>query len=510
MTPQPEVQGKHVDRVAVRDPIGTGRRSETGRGALLPGKVVAGRYRVLDTLGAGSLGTVYLCEELATGRKAALKIFRRDVSRDEEFLRRLRWQVKLAATLGANTPSVVTAYECGQTEDGSAFLTTEYLQGRTLRDVIRRGGSLDVQRALRLACQIAEGLDAIHGAGYVHGDIRPENVIVIPARNEEVAKLKGFEVAGLRDTAVVDHLIRAGVISPNAEYVAPERVEGDRATVRSDIYAFGILLYEMLTGRVPFVGTSPDDVMAKQLQDAPAALSVCRRGIPSVLEVRVKQALEKEPERRQRYVGDVANEYLCELSSLEMLAERAQQKRGMIGKVATTVGVHRARPAGTPAEGGPLTMGGTIGVIVALVVLAAAAAVWLYSPLWSSLRASLPWPPQRAAVGAGPPIEKAVPPQEAVTGAVTPSVPLRETLPPGADAPEESSLRAPGARERLSPVPRRVDRSDPSPRSARKAPAERGAPLPPNAQPETPTRTREAPDPTAIIDWLLGQPSGRE
>ncbi len=527
MTTQPNARGNSTDAIAARDPFGPGRRAEGGRGALLLGKVVNGRYRVLDTLGAGSLGIVYLCEEIPTNRKAALKVFRRDVSRDDEFMRRLRRQVTLASTIGGNHASVVAALACGQTDDGNAFIATEYLQGRSLRDVIRRGGPLEIQRALRLACQIAEGLDAIHGAGYVHGDVRPENVIVVLARNEEVAKLKGFEVAGLRDTALVDHLVRAGVISSNAEYLAPERVEGDRATVRTDIYAFGIVLYEMLTGRVPFVGTSPDGVMAKHLQELPAPLSVFRRGVPSVLDVRVKQALEKEPERRQRYVVDVANEYLCELSADEMLAELSQEKRGVIGKVASTV------------ERAPLATGLTIGAIAALVAAAAVWVAWLFSPLPEWLSVNLPWSRQRVGVRAGAPIESAV----RAPQTVAPLAPARDTpSPPGVVAPparvagedgearkrdavpprvsevvpsvpsalDESSLRPPGARERPEGIPRLVDQTQTPPPSGRKVPAEQGAPPPSRPQRESPAPTRGAPDPDAIIDWLLKQSSGRQ
>jgi serine/threonine protein kinase len=427
------------------------------------------------------------------------------------------------------------------------FLATEYLQGRTLRDIIRRGGTLEIQRALRLACQIAEGLDTIHGAGFVHGDVRPENVIVIPAGDDEVARLKGFEVAGLRDTALVDHLIRAGVISSNAEYLAPERVDGDRATVRTDIYAFGVVLYEMLTGRVPFSGPSPDSVMAKQLQDAPAPLGVFRRGIPSVVELRVKQALEKEPERRQRYVGDVANEYLCELSNDEMLAELAQQKRGVIGKVATSVHARLPRMGGAPLVRAPLATGWKIGAVAAVLVLAALAAVWLLPPFQRSLSAYVPWLQQELGGQTAAPVERTVRPETKAPRAAGPTLPVQpspvqeaprprvDVAPPAQVAedddaqkpevasprvgrvaptppasPQESSLRPPVTRERVPPIPRVVDRPEAPERTARKAPPEPAAPPPPSARQEAPTATRNAPDATAIIDWLLGQPPGRE
>lgn len=501
-------------------------------------QVIDGRYRVVDMLGTGSLATVYLCDEIATTKRVAVKVFRRDCSNDDEFMDRLRRQVRLAMSLQENRPTILAVSDCGRTRDGGAFLASEYLQGRTLKDIIRRGGPLDVQRALRLACQIAGALDAIHDLGFVHKDVRGDNVIIVAAGEEESAKLKGFEVAGLRDTAIVGHLIRAEVIPSNPEYATPEEIEGDQVTARTDIYAFGVLLYEMLTGRVPFSASIPDGVLAKHLQDVPVPLGTFRRGIPPVLELRVKQALEKEPERRPRYVGDVVNEYLCELAADEMRAEEARQRRGAIGKLAAGV---RSRLQGAPVEGRAAGVEWKIGVAAALLAALSVAAWWMFWPVQVPVQTAVQPPLGVSAAGrerpvaaepmapvsaAGPPPatgETPRPPDDSVATAEASSqdseTEAEDTAaarpgmsePRAPTVPKESSLRPPAlvpGPEKSSRPPARVEAPLKRERPATPAPA---AKAPSVSRPEAPLPSRRAQeDPTAIIDWLLGRPPGRE
>lgn len=507
----------------------------------LPRQVIDGRYRVVDTLGTGSLGTVYLCDEVPGGRRVALKVFRRDCAKDDEFMDRLRRQVKRAMSVQENRPTILAVSDCGRTADGNAYLATEYLQGRTLTDIIRRGGPLEIQRALRLACQIAGALDAIHDRGFVHKDVRADNIIIVAAGDEEAAKLKGFEVAGLRETPLVGHLVRAGAIPSNPEYATPEEIEGDQVTARTDIYAFGVLLYEMLTGRVPFSASSPDGVLAKHLQDVPAPLGTFRRGIPSVLELRVKQALEKEPEKRPRYVGDVVNEYLCELAAEELLVEQARQRRGVIGALAARVQSRLPRLHEPPAAGAHPRLGWKVGVGAALLAAVSAAALWLLWPARTPApTAALPPRPASAPVverarpaipepitpaPAAPPVaaqEVPAPPERAVAAAgaskavdeaeteLNPAVGPDASAPPASEVPKEASLRPPGLGAKPQKSPRPPARVEAPVRPERQPAPARVATPPPAPRPETPAPARGTPDPTAIIDWLLGRPPGNE
>jgi hypothetical protein len=530
-------QEKQADRVGAPAAADAARTGPATREPLVR-QVIDGRYRVVDTLGTGSLATVYLCDEIPEGRRVAVKVFRRDCARDEEFMAGLRRQVKLAMSLQENRPTVLAVSDCGRTLDGGAYLTTEYVQGRTLKDIIRRGGPLEVQRALRLACQIAGALDAIHDRGFVHKDVRADNVIVVAAGEEEAAKLKGFEVAGLRETPLVGHLVRAGAIPSNPEYATPEEIEGDQVTARTDIYAFGVLLYEMLTGRVPFSASSPDGVLAKHLQEVPAPLSAFRRGIPSVLELRVKQALEKEPEKRPRYVGDVVNEYLCELAAEELLAEQARLQGGVIGTLAAKVQSRLARLREPPVEGARPILGWKIGVAAALLASVFAAALWMFWPVSIPVPAAAP-PPQPASVPLAEKERPAIPaqaapppsvaaedaprrPEAAVTTAEAPkdvAGPEAEpgpaarpdvTAPQTATVPKEGSLRPPGLSTRPQKSASPPARVESSLRPERQTPPVQAARPQPSPRPETPAPARGTPDPTAIIDWLLGRPPGAE
>jgi serine/threonine protein kinase len=515
----------------------------------LIGTAVAGRYQVLEKLGTGSLGAVYVCADLTTTQRVALKVFRREFAADDDFMRRLRRQARLAVTLSENQPSILAVYDCDRMADGRAFIITEYLPGRTLQDVIQCEGPLDVERALRVACQIAEGLYAIHNAGYVHGDVRTENVILVEDGTNETAKLKGFEVAALRDTPPVARLIQAEAISSNAEYIAPEQVEGDRVTVRTDIYAFGIVLYEMLTGRVPFSGPMADSIMAKQLQDLPAPLGTFRSDVPSALESRVAQALEKEPERRPRYVGDVANEDLCELVASEEQARLASERRGVMGRVATALRARRAAREEASEYARP-TYWWKIGFVAAGVIVVAMLAVWMRSSPRPPARVEAPAASKR--MGAPVAVDRTRParpednavkssqsrvapadvPSEREKGAAappattdatvsppSPAAPPREVvLAPVAPAPPpESSLLPPRPRGSVPTRPRPMDRIEPPPPEPRRAVAEpmtqppRALPEPPPRSPAVPTPAPSAPtrgvhEPAAIIDWLLGQP----
>lgn len=258
-------------------------------------KLIKGRYRVVKKLGEGGMGTVYLAEQVAISRKVALKILHPDYARDEEFLRRFRQEARLAASL--NHRNVVTVFDFDQADDGSLYIVMEYVDGRSLSEVIRNN-PMDISGALQLGIQIADGLGAAHRAGVIHRDIKPENIMVVEAGKE--IKLMDFGIARLRDSAAGTRLTRSGMIMGTPAYMAPEQIEGGDVSERTDIYAFGIVLYEMLTGRVPFTATTPGAILIKHLNEPPVPLRKVRKEIPPSVEGIVSQALQKIPEKRLR------------------------------------------------------------------------------------------------------------------------------------------------------------------------------------------------------------------
>lgn len=267
---------------------------ESGRRDTLIGKVVKGRYRVLEKIGEGGMGAVYLAEQVAISRKVALKVLHTDYARDEEFVKRFRQEAKLAASL--NHHNVVTIFDFDQADDGSLYIVMEYVGGKNLARVVREG-PMEIRRALRLAVQIAEGLTAAHRAGVIHRDVKPENIMVVGAVEE--IKLMDFGISRLRDTGGASRLTRSGTIMGTPAYMAPEQIEGEEVSERTDIYAFGIVLYEMLSGSVPFQARTPEAVLIKHLQETAVPLRKIRREVPSLVERAVTQALEKEATSRQ-------------------------------------------------------------------------------------------------------------------------------------------------------------------------------------------------------------------
>jgi serine/threonine protein kinase len=265
------------------------------------GKVIKGRYRVLEKLGEGGMSVVYLAEQINVERKVALKVLHGEYARDDGFIRRFRQEAKLAASL--NHRNVIQIYDFDQGEDGNLFIAMEYLVGNNLKDIIC-APSLEISRAVHLAVQIADGLGAAHRAGVIHRDIKPENIMVA-ARGDEV-KLMDFGIARLREPGESTRLTRVGMIMGTPAYMAPEQIQGNEINEKTDIYAFGIVLYEMLSRTVPFTAPTPAAVLMKHLNEIPVPLRKLRREVPSQLERIVSQALEKKPERRPANMEAIA------------------------------------------------------------------------------------------------------------------------------------------------------------------------------------------------------------
>lgn len=267
------------------------------------GKLIKGRYQILRKLGEGGMGMVYLAEQISIARKVALKLLQGIYAGDDEFIERFRREARLAASL--NHRNIVTVYDFDQADDGTLFIAMEYVDGRQLSDVIRREGRLDIGRAIRLGVQMAAGLEAAHKTGVIHRDIKPDNVMVVGARGMEEIKLMDFGIARLRDTGTTSRLTRPDMIMGTPAYMAPEQAEGAEVSDRTDIYAVGIVLYEMLCGSVPFKASTPGAVLVQQIQERPVPLRKLRREVSAPVERVVMQALEKKPQKRQQHIREV-------------------------------------------------------------------------------------------------------------------------------------------------------------------------------------------------------------
>ncbi|HLT11395.1 MAG TPA: Stk1 family PASTA domain-containing Ser/Thr kinase [Micromonosporaceae bacterium] len=266
----------------------------------LRGALLGGRYRVVGLLAQGGMATVYQAHDERLERPVAIKIIHPDHRGDKEFLRRLAEEAETVARLGH--PNVVAVYDQGNHE-GAPYVVMEYVRGRTLRQVLEDRRRLDPAESLALLEQMLAALAVAHRAGLVHRDVKPENVLVAPPPNgsgdlvDAVVKVADF---GLADTVDVGQRGSGGKLLATAEYVAPELVAGGRADPRADVYSCGIVLFEMLTGRVPYDGDRAADVAWQHVdQDVPPPSRIVP-GLPRLVDDIVARATSRDPADRPR------------------------------------------------------------------------------------------------------------------------------------------------------------------------------------------------------------------
>src|SRR3954451_18843487 len=251
--------------------------------------VYADRYEIVREIARGGMANVYLAQDRKLDRPVALKVLPAELSRDSTFVERVRLEAQAAPSL--NDPTIVAVYDWGQ-EQETSFIVMEFVEGRTLRDVIA-AGPMEPVAAAKIAADIAKALGAAHRAGVVHRDIKPGNVLI--DTNGDV-KVADFGIA--RANGAGDGLTRTGAVMGTATYFSPEQAQGLAVDARSDIYSLGVVLYEMLTGVVPFAGDSAVSVAYLHVREPVVAPSTRRADVPAALEAIVMTCLQKDPAAR--------------------------------------------------------------------------------------------------------------------------------------------------------------------------------------------------------------------
>jgi serine/threonine protein kinase len=261
------------------------------------GIVGQGRYQIDGPIGSGSTGIVYSAWHTQLHKPVALKVLRREYCGDEDLVLRFLNEARTASSI--ESPHVVDVLDCGRLDDGSPYFVMELLEGGALSDMLESHKFLPMGVAVEVAIQIGEGLAAAHAVNVIHRDLKPENIVLCPrADGRWLAKIVDFGIAKAMDHG--EDITQIGQIFGTPHYMSPEQTVGQAVDHRSDIYALGVMLYEMLSGRLPVEGKQIDQVLASQRNAPLPPLRSQRRAyaLPSKLESIVHRCLEKDPDRR--------------------------------------------------------------------------------------------------------------------------------------------------------------------------------------------------------------------
>jgi eukaryotic-like serine/threonine-protein kinase len=254
------------------------------------GDTLGNRYLLSGLLGTGGMAEVFLAHDRMLDRDLALKVLKEQYAKDERFVRRFQKEARNAAAL--NHPNVVQIYDQGRAEDGRFYIAMEHMTGGSLEDLILRRGPLGASEAARLASQVAEALHAAHRRGIVHRDIKPQNVLLDKAGNAKVADF-GIALAASRTSTSGTNLLFG-----TPSYMSPEQAMGERVGPESDLYSLGVVLYEMLTGTVPFAAEGALATAMKHLTELPLPPRQRNPSVPEAMEALVMELLTKDPEDR--------------------------------------------------------------------------------------------------------------------------------------------------------------------------------------------------------------------
>src|SRR5215813_9673984 len=301
---------------------------------MLPERSTISHYRILSHIGAGGMGEVYLAEDVNLGRRVALKILPAQFNSDEDRLRRFEQEARAASAL--NHPNIITIHEVG-TYLGTRFIATEFIEGDTVRQKLKQSG-IGIREALNIAIQVARALAAAHRAGIIHRDIKPENVMIRP---DGIVKVLDFGVVKLTErfaehqsgaqTADSDNgdvatfgmiTTEANIVMGSPNYMSPEQARGLAVDGRTDIFSFGALIYEMLTGKMPFKGATVSDVIVAILERQPPKISECVPEAPPKIEAIVERSMAKNLDARYQSVDEL-------ITDLKQARRRLEREAGI-------------------------------------------------------------------------------------------------------------------------------------------------------------------------------------
>jgi eukaryotic-like serine/threonine-protein kinase len=272
----------------------------------LLGTLLSGKYRIDERLSAGGMGTVYRGTHVLMDKTVAIKVLLPTLAADEKIVARFSREARAASRI--SHPNALSVTDFGEAEGGIVFLVMEYLSGRTLKDVIQNDGPMPLDRAIGIMRQVGDALKAAHDQGVVHRDLKSDNIMLISTTVGDHPMVLDFGIAKIIEPDVD---VDSGLTAPNLvigtpQYMSPEQCsQAGEIDARTDVYSFGVILYEMLVGHVPYTGESPTIVMLKHMQDAVPSVLDEREDLPASIDRIVARAMAKQPEDRYQSINDL-------------------------------------------------------------------------------------------------------------------------------------------------------------------------------------------------------------
>ncbi|HSO40970.1 MAG TPA: protein kinase [Labilithrix sp.] len=281
-------------------------REATDGDPLIGRRIADGKYAIESAIGSGAAGAVYKATHRELRRTVALKVLHPHYQQDPHFMKSFRGEALAASQL--DHPNVMRVLDFGQEPDGLVYIVMEFLSGRTLQSLLDEERRLQTDRAVEIMIQVCAALSVAHDNGIIHRDIKPDNIMLVPSRNDEggtfeLVKVCDFGIAALQNPTREDADLVGladNIIAGTPEYMSPEQARGSEIDARSDVYAAGICLYELVTGRPPFLGENAAEILVKQLDEEPRPPSQLIRGLDPIVEEIILRAIHKEPAKRQQ------------------------------------------------------------------------------------------------------------------------------------------------------------------------------------------------------------------
>lgn len=263
---------------------------------VIRGQRINDRYEIIRNIGEGGMANVYLAIDIILNRKVAVKILRGDLATDEKFVRKFQREASAASKL--DHPNIVGIYDVGE-DNGYYYIVMEYIEGRTLKSLIKRRGALTVAEVVDIMSQLTSGIEHAHINGIIHRDIKPQNVLIL---DDGLVKIADFGIAQALNS---NELTQTNSVMGSVHYLPPEQANGTGSTVRSDIYSLGILMFELLIGKVPFKGENAVEIAIKQMKDPIPSVCDINENIPQSIENIILKATAKNPKNRYETVSEM-------------------------------------------------------------------------------------------------------------------------------------------------------------------------------------------------------------